>query len=144
MMHARISRIRKEDVCNLPFEIYRSMILIQPVCSRVFKLSSKFHSSIHLSIHLSIHPINPFIYPFYSSIHSFIQLSIYLFIYPSILPFRSFQKRNVFSDPTYNTFRLLSPIFTFACSKYLSSSVFSSFCSYFIFSRCYLSSLYAI
>ena len=72
MMHARISRIRKEDVWNLFRDLYRSVILIQTVCSRVFKLSS---AKLHLANHLSIHSFHP-------SIHPFVYLSIYPFTHP--------------------------------------------------------------
>lgn len=73
------------------------MILIQPVCSRVFKLYSpqNIRPFIHTAIDLSLS-----IYP---SVHP----SIHLFIYPSIYPsIRSppqivLEARHIFSDPIY-------------------------------------------
>lgn len=76
--------------CIISLSRFRSVILVQSICSRVFKLLSAklrpsshppIHPSIHLSIltsiYLSIHP------PIYPSIHLF----VHPFIHPSIYPF---------------------------------------------------------
>lgn len=127
------------------------MILVQSICSRVFKLlSAKLRPSSHPPIPPSIHlstltsiylSIHPSIHP---SIHSFIRPSIPPSIHLSILRLRSFQKRdNIFSDPTHSTFLTKQFSDCFSSEFYfclLQISFFfclSSFCSYFTSLRCY-------
>lgn len=124
MMHARISRIRKEDVWNLFRDLYRSVILIQTVCSRVFKLSS---AKLHLANHLSIHPsFHPSIHP---SINLFIYLSIHLPIHsaPQIVS----EARHIFSDSTRSTFRLFPVQISFLLAPNI-FCFFSLFLFYFV------------
>lgn len=115
MMHARISRIRKEDVWNLFRDLYIGDINSARLLSS-FQITLRKTPFVHSPIHSPILP----------SIHQFIYLSIYLSIYPTILRLRSFQKRDIYSLILYvSTFRLFPvQISLLLCSKYFLSLLF--------------------